>query len=92
MDANVEEGLEFAQPVTLEERQELAGACVLSLQLTMPTLLDDMENTADRIFNGWPERLYVLAPTGEVLYQGGKGPFGFHPEELEQFLGTLLSF
>ena len=45
-----------------------------------------MDNAAARAFGAWPERLYVLAPTGEVVYQGGKGPYGFKPEELDSFL------
>jgi len=50
-----------------------------------------MENTADRVFQGWPERLYVISTEGRVLYQGGKGPYGFHLEELEQFLSGCLN-
>ena len=49
-----------------------------------------MDNRADIAFNGWPERLYVLARTGEIIYQGGKGPYGFHVEELEEFLRATL--
>ncbi len=57
----------------------------------MPTLVDDMENTADHLFNGWPERLYVLSPAGIVVYQGGIFPFSFHREEVEHFVENLVS-
>ncbi len=90
MDSNVEQNILFAQPTLSVERQEVAGACVLGLQLSLPTLVDDMENRADIAFNGWPERLYVLSPEGKVVYQGGKGPYGFDLEELSQFLKTYL--
>lgn len=48
-----------------------------------------MDNAADRAFQGWPERLYVLAQEGTIVYQGGKGPYGFDLEELEHFLKTF---
>ncbi len=86
MESNVAEHVEYAQPQSLDARQEVAGACVVGLKLSIPTLIDDMNNTADRAFNGWPERLYVLARDGKVVYQGGKGPYGFDVESLARFL------
>jgi hypothetical protein len=29
-----------------------------------------------------PDRLYLIAPGGRVLYKSKPGPFGFHPEDL----------
>ena len=62
----------------------------MGLQLSIPMLIDGMNNTIDRAFNGWPERLYVIGTDGRVAYQGGKGPYGFNPAELEQFLSDTL--
>jgi hypothetical protein len=45
-----------------------------------------MENDADRAYQAWPERLYVVGTDGRIRYQGGKGPYGFSPAELERFL------
>lgn len=90
MDSNVEEKVEYAQPRTAEARQQVANACLLGLRLTIPALLDTMDNAADIAFNGWPERLYVLSREGRIVYQGGKGPYGFHIEELEAFLRDTL--
>jgi len=89
MESNIQQQVLYANHQTLDERKTVAGACTLGLNLTIPTLLDDMDNTVDRLFSGWPERLYVLSPESTVLYQGGKGPFGFNTEELEQFLAEL---
>jgi len=47
-----------------------------------------MDNAADRAFNAWPERLYVISTDGTVAYQGGKGPYGFDPEELATFVAS----
>lgn len=88
MPSNVRDHLEFPQPRELEERRELARECVERLGLTVPVLLDGMENRVGRAFNAWPERLYVISAEGRIAYQGGKGPYGFNPEELEAFLGS----
>jgi hypothetical protein len=50
-----------------------------------------MENEADFAYNAWPERLYVVSPEGTIVYKGEKGPYGFKPEELEEFLQRYLS-
>ena len=91
MDSNIAEGVEYAQPQTLEVRRQVARSCAEGLDLSLPTLLDDMSNTADRIFQGWPERIYALSPEGRVVYQGGKGPFGFDPEDLATVVEGLIA-
>lgn len=45
-----------------------------------------MDNDADRIFAGWPERLYILDEHGIIVYKGEKGPYGYHPEEVRMWL------
>jgi len=69
----------------------VAEACATRLALTMPVLLDGMDNAVSRAYNAWPERLYVISPEGRVVYQGSKGPYGFKPEELERFLAEKLA-
>jgi hypothetical protein len=91
MESNVEQQVVYAQPETFIARQDVASACAIGLHLTIPTLLDGMDNAADRAYNGWPERLYVLSPDGHVAYQGGKGPYGFDPEALHAFLLDYLA-
>lgn len=89
VESNHQQQIYFAQTHTIEERQTVANACAVGLRLTMPTVLDGPDNAADIAYNGWPERLYVLSSDGRVIYQGGKGPYGFDVEELARFLATL---
>ena len=88
MDSNVTEGVVFIQPKAADARIEVASACAIGLRLTVPVLIDGMDNEADIAYNGWPERLYVLSADGKVAYQGGKGPYDFKPEELADFLAS----
>ncbi len=84
--SNVAEGVEYAQTRSLAERQSLATACATGLKLDIPILIDTMDNAAALAYGAWPERLYVLSESGTVVYKGGKGPYGFAPDELEAFL------
>ena len=47
MGMNHRDDVVFNQPKNMEERAHVAEACMLRLELAMPTLLDDMENSTD---------------------------------------------
>jgi len=91
---SVEEGMPLIQDaVTQEERNATAAVCMTKLALEpIPALVDDMDNTANDGYSGWPDRLYLVGKDGNVAYHGGRGPFGFKTEELaeaiEKELGT----
>lgn len=83
--------MEYAQPETFVQRQAVANSCSLGLKLSIPIVVDTMDNQAETTFHAWPERLYVLSQDGTVLYQGGKGPYHFDPEELVRFIETNIA-
>ena len=89
MKSNREEKIVFNQPKTFEERKAAAGILVERLHCKLPLAIDSMDNRAETAFSAWPERIYILAPGGRVIYKGGMGPFGFHPEEAEKVLAGL---
>jgi hypothetical protein len=88
---NEREGVLFAQPATLEARTEIAKVCALDLELAIPTLIDDMENSTDRKYYALPDRLYLIGRSGRVAYRGGPGPFGFVASELERAIEKYLA-
>jgi len=90
MGANVREGVVFKQPTDLAGRCEMASACAKNLKLSIPMLIDDMANTANKAYAGWPDRLYVVGKDGKLAYVGGPGPRGFRPTDMEQALAKLL--
>lgn len=55
----------------------------------MPVLVDTMDNLAEKTFQAWPERIYLVSNEGQILHQGGKGPYGFNPEEILELLTSL---
>ena len=74
---NVDDGIEFAQPTSEDERAEVAQACMLRTHFEMPMLLDDMTNQVEEAYRALPDRLYVVGANGLVAWRGEQGPFGF---------------
>ena len=56
---------------------------------TFPPLVDNIQDTTERAYTGWPDRLYVIDQSGRVAYKSKAGPFGFHPEEMAKVLQSL---
>jgi hypothetical protein len=90
MDSNRKDLVVFNQPRVFAERHEAAKILVERLKYRMPVAIDAMDNRADQAFAAWPERIYILGPGGRVLYKGGMGPFGFHPDEAGRKLAEVL--
>ena len=82
MQSNVRDGVLFRSPRDEAERVSVAGACVRKLGIKFPALIDSLENRAEVAYTGWPDRLFLIAPGGRVLYKSKPGPFGFHPDDL----------
>ena len=89
MGSNVREGVVFASPKTDAERVNVAESCVRNLGIRFPALIDGIENTVERAYTGWPDRLVLIGKDGRVVYRSEPGPFGFHPAELEQAIREL---
>ena len=79
------------EPTTVEARVEVASTCAAKLDVQMPTVIDGIDNAVASAYGGWPDRLYLVGRDGRVAYQGGEGPFGFKPEELEAAIDAELS-
>ena len=80
---NREEDIAITDPTSDAERQTVAEACLVRSAIRIPTLLDGTDDATSRSYGAWPDRLYLIARGGRIAFQGGPGPFGFSPEELE---------
>ncbi len=80
----------MVQPRTYEERVKVAGQCIKDLKLSIPCLVDDMENTVQKGYAGWPDRFYVIDEEGKVAFKGAPGHEGFKPSEAEDAMKSLL--
>jgi hypothetical protein len=87
---NRQEGLLIPQPRSQEERAAVAHNCCGKLDLTMPMVVDDVDDHVAHEYSGLGQRLYLLDSDGLVAYKSGRGPYGFVAGELEQSLLLLL--
>jgi hypothetical protein len=89
MSSNEEEGIRVTQQTRLDERIPAARDAAARLGLTMPVLVDGMENAASIAFAAWPERIVVVDRDGRIAYPGAPGPDGFDPAEAGRRLAAL---
>ncbi len=90
MASNDRAGITIPQPRVLTERVKVAQRCCSALQVSMPLLVDEIDDRVGHAYSGMPDRLYIIDRQGRVAYKGGRGPFGFKAREMEQSLIMLL--
>jgi Iodothyronine deiodinase len=91
LSSNRDEGIALDDPSSDAERTEVAETCAVRLQIRMPVLVDAIDNEVASRYGGWPDRLYLIGRDGRIAFQGGEGPFGFKPEELEAAIESELA-
>jgi len=91
MTSNDRAGVTFAQPATDAERCDVASKCCAALKMTVPLVVDKVDDRVGHLYSGMPDRMYLIDRSGKVAYKGGRGPFGFKPAELEQQIAMMLA-
>ena len=89
MQSNVHDGVIFRNPLTEPERQQVAGACVRNLHIAIPALIDSLDNTVERNYTAWPDRLFVIGTDGIIRWKSEPGPFGFSAKRLAVAIQSL---
>lgn len=86
---NAADGVLLQQHRSLVDRREAARLGRRRLGLTLPTLLDNMQDAGSDAYAAWPERIYIIDANGYIAYQGGPGPGGFDPDAAADALSHL---
>jgi hypothetical protein len=86
MDSNEKEDVCYPQPRTLAQRVAIANDFAKRFHYDVPLAVDRMDDRANQLYAGWPERFYIVDEGGTIVFKGKPGPFGFHPEEVEAWL------
>jgi len=86
MPSNLKEGVLVAAAKTFTDRDTAAQTCVVKLGIHLPALVDNIDDSTERAYTGWPDRLYVINREGRVAYKSKPGPFGFDPDEMAKTL------
>jgi alkylhydroperoxidase family enzyme len=90
MSSNDRAGISISQPFQLNQKVAVAKQCCARLEMSMPLVVDDINDKVGHLYSGMPDRLYLIDPDGRVAYKGGRGPFGFKARELEQSMIMML--
>ena len=90
MPKNKQEGVVVDQPKTEEERAKVATTCAASLKLSLPFVIDSLDNKTEAAYAGWPDRLYIVGKDGKLAYKGEPGPRGFNVKAMEARLAEVL--
>ena len=90
MPSNFKEGVLIASAKTLLQRDEAAETCVVKLGIHIPAVVDDMQDSTERAYTAWPDRLYIVDREGRVAYKSKAGPFGFDPKTMAAKLRSLV--
>ena len=90
-DSNVAEGVLLRQHQSFDEREEAAQICSIDLHISIPTLVEEMDNAIDEAYGAAPERLYLIGKDGNVYYHGGAGPHLFDLDELDEAIQRMAA-
>lgn len=78
------------QPKTFEKREEVAASCSAALNLKIPVLVDDMQDTVNKAYSAWPDRLFIIGADAKLIFSGEPGPRGFRVDAMEEALKKAL--
>lgn len=78
-------------PESLATRAARARKLVEDLRLSIPVLIDWLDDEVTQTFGAYPLRLYLVGKDGRIVYQGAHGPEAFRPAELEAAIREELA-
>jgi hypothetical protein len=87
---NIVEGRQVFAHQSDADRLELAEMCTASKQVTMPTVVDKLDNAVEIAYGAFPDRIYVLDSNGVVRYKTKPGPRGWDVAEPRAALDKRL--
>jgi hypothetical protein len=73
---------DIKQPTTLAERCEVATLCRTTQKVTMPVVVDEIDDRVSRAYRAVPAQLYVIDDAGRFVYLSR----AVRPGEMEQSL------
>ena len=64
---------------TFGERCALALDLLDDKNLTISTIVDDMDNSVNEAYSAFPDRIFVVDIDGKIAFAADRGPWGFAP-------------
>ncbi len=73
---NQKEGVDLEPAHNLAEKQAHAQLCLRKLSLPFASVVDGMDGAAEKAYNAWPSRVYLVARDGRVAFDSRLGRAG----------------
>ena len=82
----IEKGIK--EHTTYGERCSVAQILIDEGKLTIPSIIDKMDNHVAEVYDSHPNRLFLVRKDGRLGVAGGPGPWGWDPslEEAQKWL------
>lgn len=76
---------------TYGQRCEVADRLIKEKKLTIPIIIDGLDNKTGEAYHAWPDRVFLVRTDGRLAVAGARGPWGFAPalKEAEQWLADF---
>ena len=72
-----EKGISAA--TTFGERCAVALDLLDDKNLSIPTIVDDMDNSVNEAYSAFPDRIFVVDVDGTIAFAADRGPWGYAP-------------
>lgn len=75
----------YAKELGIKEHTSYGERCTVASKLledkglTIPTVIDGIDNKVGKAYTGWPDRVFVVRKDGRVAVAAERGPWGFAP-------------
>ncbi len=84
----------YAEDLDIKEHKDYAQRCLTAdkllndKELSIPTIIDGMDNKVNEAYKAQPDRIFVVRKDGKLAVAASRGPRGFEPalEEAEKWL------
>ncbi len=95
--ADSERAVDYAVEKGINQHQDYGQRCTTAemlmqdKSLTLPTLIDGMDNAVSTAYSADPDRIFVIRTDGRLAIVAARGPRGFAPalQETKQWLSPV---
>jgi hypothetical protein len=77
--------VKYAKEKGITEHDDYGERCVTAQMLmddetlTIPCLIDGMDNKVNQSYSAWPDRIFLVRTDGKLAVAADRGPWGFKP-------------
>lgn len=75
----------YANTLNITEHKDYGQRCATATkllddkQLSIPTVIDGMDNKVNEAYKAYPDRVFLVRTDGKLAVAAGRGPGGFKP-------------